>query len=184
MMELKRLENEKIVDREKVLDEIKRAADEEYETIWDNGGRITQQKKKSKIKRGKASKAKGGIFELRVRKDLIERGWVVDKWSNNIDLELGEMHPAKRKYNPFSKALTIGTGFPDFVCFEKRGDLYKVIGVEVKINGTLSRIEKEKCAWYLKNEVFNEILIASKAKEKNRVRVTYVDFLEVAGRMR
>ena len=80
--------------------------------------------------------------------------------------------------------MTIGTGFPDFVCFQKRGDLFKVIGVEVKMNGTLSRIEKEKCAWYLNNGIFSEILIANKVKEKNRVRVEYVNVEETLKRMR
>ena len=141
-------------------------------------------KRKSKIRRGSKSRSGGGVFELRVRKDLIEKGWIVDKWSNNLDLGSGEMHPAKRKFNPFSKVMTIGTGFPDFVCFEKRGDLYKVIGVEVKMNGNLSRVEKEKCAWYLENGIFSEILIAGKIKEKNRVHIEYVDFGEIGKRMR
>jgi hypothetical protein len=80
--------------------------------------------------------------------------------------------------------MTIGTGFPDFVCFERRGDLYKVIGVEVKMNGNLSRVEKEKCKFYLDNGIFSEILVASKMKVKNRVRVEYVDVSEILGRMR
>lgn len=183
-MELKSAVKEKILKREDFLDEIEKASDEEYETEWDDEGKISSQKKKSKVECGRKSKAKGGIFELRVRKDLNEKGWIVDKWSNNVDLESKEMIPAKRKYNPYAKALTIGTGFPDFVCFEKRGDLYKVIGVEVKINGTLSRIEKEKCSWYLENGIFSEILIASKVKLKNRVHVEYIDFGEIAKRMR
>jgi len=42
-----------------------------------------------KVKQGKRDKAQGAQFELRVRKDLEEKGWVVDRWSNNV--ELGEM---------------------------------------------------------------------------------------------
>jgi len=135
-MELKRPETEKEIDREKVLEEIERASNKGYVTEWDSEGRIAIQKDKSKIKRGKKSKASGGQFELRVRKDLEVKGWIVDKWSNNFDLEEGVVIPAKRKFNPFSKVMTIGTGFPDFICLERRGDLYKVIGVEVKMNGT------------------------------------------------
>jgi len=184
-MELKVPKKEAVIRREKILDEIKKAASEEYETEWTNGGRIRTLKKKSKIKSGKKSKAKGGQFELRVRNNLVEKGWTVDKWSNNIDLGKGEMHPAKRKYNPFSKAMTIGTGFPDFVAFQLMDEgRYNVIGVEVKTNGNLSRIEKEKCAWYLKNKTFSEIWVAKKVKEKNRVRVEYVDVKEILGRMR
>ena len=39
------------------------------------------------MKRGKRSKGAGARFELKVRADLEERGWIVDKWSNNVDLE-------------------------------------------------------------------------------------------------
>ena len=87
------------------------------------------------------------------------------------------MIPCRRKFNPFSKVMTIGTGFPDFVCFQiMKGGLYKIIGVEVKMNGKLSKIEKEKCSWYLEKGIFSEIWIASKVKEKNRVWVEYVGF--------
>lgn len=184
-MELKSVDTEKKLKRRDVLEEIKRASSEEYVTEWDNEGRIGIQKKKSNIKRGSTSKAAGGQFELRVRKNLEEKGWIVDKWSNNLND--GKMVPAKRifrKFNANMGVMTIGTGFPDFVCFEKRGDLYKVIGVEVKMNGTLSKIEKEKCEWYLENGIFSEILIASKEKIKNRVHVEYVDVSEIFERMR
>lgn len=183
-MELKSPNIEKEIDRDKVLEEIERASNESYETEWDDGGRIFIQKKKSNIKKGKKSKAEGGQFELKVRKDLEEKGWIVDKWSNNFDLEEGNVIPAKRKYNPFAKVMTIGTGFPDFVCFEKRGDLYKIIGVEVKMNGKLNRVEKDKCLQYLKKKIFNEILVARKVKEKNRVRIEYIDVEEILKRMR
>ena len=97
-----------------------------------------------KVARGRSARSLGGDFERRVRIDLEEKGWIVDKWSNNVDLEERGVVPAKRKFNPFNKVMTIGTGFPDFVVFQKRGDLFKVIGVEVKMNWNLSRVEKEK----------------------------------------
>jgi len=158
----------------------------EYKPVVLDDGTI-KLKRKSNIKRGSRSRAGGGQFGLRVRKDLEERGWIVDKWSNNLDLDSGEMHPAKRRFARFNAnmgVMTIGTGFPDFVCFERRGELYKVIGVEVKMNGTLSKIEKDKCAWYLKRGIFSEILIASKKKVKNRVGVEYIDVKEILERMR
>jgi len=81
--------------------------------------------------------------------------------------------------------MTIGTGFPDFVCFQKMKDgFFKVIAVEVKMNGKLSRVEKEKCQWYLDNGIFSGILVAGKIKKKNRVRVEYVDVEKIFGRMR
>ena len=36
--------------------------------------------------RGKKARADGVKFELKVRKDLEAQGWIVDKWSNNVDL--------------------------------------------------------------------------------------------------
>ena len=142
-------------------------------------------KRKDKIKTGKKSKAAGNQFESRVRQDLEKKGWIVDKWSNNFDLEAKKIVPAKRKFNPFAKVMTIGTGFPDFIAFQKNPNkTYNLIGVEVKINGNLSKIEKEKCKAYLKQETFSQILIAKKVKEKNRVRVEYIDFEEIEKRMR
>ena len=187
-MELKSADIEKKLNRKDFLEEIKKASNEEYVTEWDKEGRIGIQKKKSDIRRGSMSKSSGGAFELKVRKDLEEKGWIVDKWSNNLDTEENKIMPAKRifrKFNMNMGVMTIGTGFPDFVCFQKmENGLYKVIGVEVKMNGTLSKIEKEKCTWYLENGIFSEILIAGKVKEKNRVWVEYIDVKETLERMR
>ena len=87
--------------------------------------------KKELSKRGKSSRAKGQRFEAKVRQNLEELGWTVAKWVNTIDYEKDKIVPAKRKYNPFLKALSIGTGFPDFICFKKDKGRYDVIGLEV-----------------------------------------------------
>lgn len=171
--------------KEDFLKKIERASNEEYETEWNSEGKVGVQKKKSTMKRGSKGRMQGGQFELRVRKDLEEKGWIVDKWSNNVDLEEEKMIPAKRRFNPFSKVMTIGTGFTDFVAFQKMEDgNYKVIGIEVKMNGMLSQVEKEKCRWYLENGIFSAIWIARKVKEKNRIRVEYSDVKEILKRMR
>ena len=60
-------------------------------------------------------------------------------------MESGKIVPAKRKYNPFLKALSIGTGFPDFICFRHREGNYDVIGLEVKGNGYLDKTERGMC---------------------------------------
>ena len=90
-----------------------------------------------KRKMGKRSRAQGKAFELRVRKDLEEKGWIVDRWNNNVSdfpddniklpSELREdrkLVPAKAKFNPFTKMLMMGSGgFPDFIaykCFDKK----------------------------------------------------------------
>ena len=38
-----------------------------------------------KRKQGKKNKASGSRFELKVRKDLESKGWIVAKWMNNVD---------------------------------------------------------------------------------------------------
>jgi hypothetical protein len=154
--------------------------DVEHKIDFDEKGNIIF-KKKENVKRGFKSKSLGSQFELRVRHDLEEKGWIVDKWSNNLDLEKGKIIPSKKKMAfinrpsaPFLKIATAGTGFPDFIAFQLMDSPnYSIIGVEVKMNGKLSKIEKEKCRWYLKNNIFNKILIAKKIKEKNRIKIIY-----------
>ena len=138
-------------------------------------------KKKDQVKQGKLTRAAGARFELKVRKGLEADGWITDKWSKNVDLENKELIAAKRKFNPFNKVMTIGTGFPDFIAFkavvgEKKDDfqLYKGIGVESKSNGTLDKVEKEKCNFLLENNIFKDILIATKGEKKGSVK--YINF--------
>lgn len=146
---------------------------------FDEKGNIIY-KDKQKITTGKKSKLKGGQFELRVRNDLEKKEWIVDKWTNNIDLELKKVIPAKRKMgfiNKNMRIMTIGTGFPDFIAFQLMDEKnYQIIGIEVKTNGKLSKIEKEKCKFYLEKRIFNQIWIAKKTKEKNRIKVVYEEF--------
>jgi hypothetical protein len=164
--------------KEKFLERIKKANSEEYETSWNEEG-IPLSKKKSEIKKGKQSRAQGAKFELKVRVNLEKDGWTVDKWTNNVDLEEEKIVKAKRKYNPFKKILVIGTGFPDFIAFKKLNEAYEIIGVESKINGILSKVEKEKCSWYLKNNIFSKILIAKATPKKGRkTEIEYLDFKE------
>ena len=163
--------------KKEIMRRIEEAGDpENYETSWDEKG-IPSSKSKSKVKMGRVSRAAGARFELKVRKDLEGKGRIVDKWSNNVDLKLGKVVPAKRKFNPFAKVLTIGVGFPDFVSIKRISEgIYSVTGVEVKVNGTLSKEEKEKCAWYLKEGIFSEIWIAKSVREGRKIGIEYIDF--------
>ena len=123
---------------------------------------------------GKKNRAAGARFELKVRNDLEKEGWVIDKWTNNVDLEEGKLVKAKRKFNPYRKVLGIGTGFPDFIAFRPKGKSYDVIGVEVKGNGWLDKSEKEKCKFLLENKIFGGILIAKKGKKRGEIE--YAEF--------
>lgn len=167
----------KKINQKKVDEIVKKIEDSDQELSWEEGQ--PRFKSKTKISKGKSSKQKGTRFELKVRKDLEKNKYFVDKWNNNIDLEKGELVIAKRKYNPYSKVMALGTGFPDFLAFKKvHTEYYSLIGVEVKVNGTLSKIEKEKCKWYLEKEIFSRILIAKEKKVGRNAEVEYVDFKE------
>jgi hypothetical protein len=135
-------------------------------------------KKKDYSAQGKRNRAAGGRFELKVREDLESMGWTLSKWMNT--LEKGKegfykLVPSKRKYNPYSKAFVIGTGFPDFVCFKKKGDDFEVIGVEVKKNGYLDQVEKGMCLWLIENKIFSRLLMAKAKKEGRAIKIEYVD---------
>jgi hypothetical protein len=139
------------------------------------------EKSLAKSKQGKKNRAAGQRFEAKVRQELEELGWIVSKWMNTVDPDkngiLGKLVPAKRKFNPFMRAMTIGTGFPDFVCFKKvPTGTYEVIGLEVKGNGYLDQIEKGMCIWLLENKIFSRILIARKSKTSSDIE--YFDFRE------
>jgi len=164
-------------NKEKIMEMIRKAGSEEYETSWNKAGVFSTSKKKSNVKKGKKSRAAGSRFELKVRRDLESKGRIVDKWSNNVDLDEGKLIIAKKKFNPFSKVMTIGTGFPDFISIKQLHEgAYSIIGVEVKMNGILSKIEKAKCKWLLENKIFGNILIARAKKNGRKIEVNYDDF--------
>ncbi len=149
----------------------------------------------------KKAKSDGTAFELRVRKDMTEKGWVVDKFGLNVELadttnidipgELdivkycGKLIIAKNKWAGPGRPMMLGSGFPDFVCFKKASvpagefsdELYNVIGVECKIGNYLSKEEKEKAYWYLKNEIFSKFLVAYKTKEGRKIVIKYKEII-------
>ena len=137
------------------------------------------QSKESKSLQGKKSRQQGNIFEKRVRVDLEEKGWIVDKWSNNVIN--GKLVQARAKFNPFTKrVMNMSSGFPDFIAyqFENTRDypIGYIIGVESKMTGKLDKEEKDKCKWLLENNIFSKILIAKKVKVKNKIIVEYNEF--------
>ena len=144
-------------------------------------------KKKEHKKQGKKNRAAGARFELKVRKDLEEKDWIVSKWMNNVrvDKDFCGMFPAKHKFRGPGIPMSIGTGFPDFIAFRfevvgpivicnkelERFDVKpkEIIGVEVKSDGYLDKIEKEKCRWLLDNHIFSKILIAQKGEKRGEI---------------
>lgn len=172
----------KAKNKEKIMEMIRKAGDpDNYETSWNKDGKFSTSKYKPNIKKGKKTKAQASRFELKVRKDLESKGRIVDKWNNNVDLNEDKLIIAKKRFNPYGKFTIIGTGFPDFISIKHIHDeLYSVIGVEVKMNGILSKEEREKCVWYLQNKIFSQIWIAKKGKKRGQIE--YDDFLEKYGK--
>src|SRR3989344_1788688 len=136
----------------------------------------TRKKSVLRSRQGRKNRAAGSRFELKVRNSLEKQKWIVDKWTNNVDLEKGILIKAKRKFNPFLKILGIGSGFPDLIAFKLSGKNvgYDIIGVEVKANGWLDKSEKEKCKFLLDNKVFSKILVAKRGKKRGQIE--YVEF--------
>jgi hypothetical protein len=90
---------------------------------------------------------------------------------------------AKSKWNPFTRRpMMTQSGFPDFVCVrlvpkEKISGLiqyptWHIQFVECKVNGTLSKTEKEKIEW-IKCDLQIPVFVASKEKEGRTVVVKY-----------
>ena len=96
---------------------------------------------------GKKNRQAGQRFEVKVRKDLESKGWIVDRWSNNVKFIMevqpikvgvkenkevttitvteyerlkGKLVPAKSMFNMRT------TGFPDFIVYGKILDKEKI----------------------------------------------------------
>lgn len=112
-----------------------------------------------KREQGRKNRASGAYFEMKVRKHLEGDGWIVCKWVNNV--KDGVCVPAMSRFN------SRNNGFPDFLAYQPFQDrVAPMCFVEVKSNGYLSKEEKEKARWYLKNRYCKQFFIASKDKEK------------------
>ena len=147
---------------------------------------------KTKQQIGKASRAAGQRFELKVREDLEKKGWIVDKWSNNVEFyndedvhdlpfTKGRLVKVKNKFLGPGRPMMLGAGFPDFIAFTKTEEVelskwdnelipvYEIVGVESKMRGILDKAEKQKCKWLLDNNVFSKILIAQKGEKRGEI---------------
>lgn len=116
------------------------------------------------VKQGKRNKQMGLDFERRTRAYLEELGYIVTKWHNNV--KDNKLVPAKA-----GRFRQMQTGFPDFFGYIPFDDFFINIFVECKVNGRLSKEEKEKVKFYLENYMCNCFYVASKEKIDNRVYV-------------
>ncbi len=86
---------------------------------------------------GKKNRKSGADFERRVRADLNSKGWIVDKWGNNVEFggsilvpskdkligvdfakDHGRLIQAKNKWAGPNRPMMMGAGFPDFIAFK------------------------------------------------------------------
>lgn len=93
---------------------------------------------------GKQNRAMGAKFERKVKKELEDDNWIVEKWGNNVDLEFGGIIRAKPKWFK-GKPIGLGSGFPDFLALKKLASgNWDVMFVECKSNGKMLKDEKDK----------------------------------------
>ena len=76
-----------------------------------------EKEKISKSLMGKRSRAAGRRFEAKVRADLEKMGWIVDKWTNTVNLEEQKLIKVRNRFLGPGKPQMLGAGFPDFICF-------------------------------------------------------------------
>jgi len=90
-------------------------------------------KKIDYVKQGKRNKATGARFELKVRKDLESKGWIVSKWQNNVvpdvrDEKLVDQIVYPKRINLYEgkcvpakpgRFRMMQTGFPDFIVYNQ-----------------------------------------------------------------
>ena len=96
---------------------------------------------------GRKSRAAGKRFEVKVRDDLEDKGWIVVRWNKNV--EDNHLITSRGKFNPFTQRVqNMSSGFPDFLCIQLCfNGSWNIQLVECKLKGKLSRIEKDKMVW-------------------------------------
>jgi hypothetical protein len=131
-------------------------------------------KEKTKLdykKIGKRNKLMGADFERRTRAYMESLGYCVTKWHNNV--KENKVISAKPGFYR-----QMQTGFPDFLCFihvdnmeNPKIRLYDIIMIECKINGRLSKEEKEKVKFYLDHDYCDKFYIASKGYDGRKIKI-------------
>jgi len=120
----------------------------------------------NKKAQGKKNRAAGARFEKKIRAHFESEDWIIDKWSNNVDLDSGSIIPAKNFYMP-GRGFTLGAGFPDFVMLRINHStgLFRMQLVECKINGKLDKEEKLKCKVLVDMGIDVQIAYEDKSQE-------------------
>lgn len=115
-----------------------------------------------RVSQGRKNRISGRAFELKVRKDLESKGWIVSKWMNQvvysgqIGFMEGSLVPAKHKFCGVGRPMAIGTGFPDFIVFQtKRYSEHRMTEWQKEINSEFPTICKAIPGYWGTGEKFN-----------------------------
>lgn len=136
-------------------------------------------------KQGKKNKAIGKAFEKKVMEFYEKEGYVVMRFTKNVDLKLNKLINPKPRFNPFTKSIQYSkSGFPDLIIFKQSIEItnalgkiirnYEIKGIECKggnkTHKYLSKEEKLKALWYVKKKIFTEFLLAEKGEKRGQIK--------------
>jgi len=118
---------------------------------------------------GKKNREAGQRFELKVKIDLESKGWVIDRWTNNVELPTtiisadskdlvrienkGKLVTATPKtlfINGRRVIINMWTGFPDFIAFTKEKEWKCYVdefGEEWKVEYTNKKLKENQMAF-------------------------------------
>jgi len=92
-------------------------------------------KTEDRKKLGKKSRKEGKEFEKRVYSDLVEKGWIVNRWSNDVkENQLVQAKTSWRRTPHGMFPLNLTPGFPDFVCHKLYPSTIEVESKVMKMN--------------------------------------------------
>jgi hypothetical protein len=157
----------------------------------------TNKAKLAKKNMGRKSRASGKTFEKKCRTFLegMPYRYIVARWTNNLEpftqvdgTQGYKMIPSAphAKFNPFFKRMQVfntNTGFPDFFGFYP-GEQTELIGFECKKAKYLSKEEKDKCQWYLREYIFSRIFVMYPGKKRGVIEMDEIEreeYVAVAG---
>lgn len=91
---------------------------------------------------GKNNRRRGQAHEYKTRHHIEDKGYIVARWNNQIDLTTSPPTMIQAKSTKFNRGTT---GFPDFIALKPTNNPqhpYTIILIECKINNKLTPTEK------------------------------------------
>lgn len=113
---------------------------------------------------GKKNRINGANFERKVRSELEKKGWIVARWTNQ--LEEGKIIPAKVNFRFGNR----NNGFPDYIAFKinlqtSQTISFRIVLIECKLNAVINKEELAKIN-LLQDRYLLEVRVAFKEGKK------------------